>query len=465
MQRFLEFYRWTADLGLDQIPGPVQQKARLQMLNMLAACMEGLGSGAAPHGPDPLFSLTTASMVHDFDDFLYYSHSGHASVLVPLICGARVDAPLSDVLCAQVAANEVAGRLGGCLLAGPHNGQMWSSTHIPAAMASAGRLLGIDEDRLMQCTLAALAHAPFVVPAYFFSSQAKFYTASIPIMLSMRLLENLPPEKPRRGSAARGPGRAFLKTFSYLPLDRFFTPPGEPWLTSTLHFKRYPGCAYAQAGIDAAHRIREPADGIRRLRILADPLALAMHAWQERHDHGTTPFQVRAAFNLKTAVACAVLQRPMRCALLTEPWRSASAGALGFLEARMTLRPDLGRAADLLRHAAGSILVPALGVRSPSALDLRPLELRTRIVVEPARGRTYTVEGRFPAYGPDDETGMRAMVAAKYAAAHRAYRGRVDPDRVLELVLDAGDAPCREVVRKALGKKWLDKIVKHGYNA
>jgi hypothetical protein len=458
MERFHEFYRWGAGLGLDEIPGSVQRLARLQMLNMLAACMEGLRSGEAPEGRDPLFCLTTATMVHDFDDFLYYSHSGHSSVLVSLLCGARVDAPLSAVLGAQVAANEIAGRLGGCLLLGPHNGQMWSSTHIPAALVSAGRLLGVDEGRLAQATLAALAHAPFVVPAYFFSSPAKFYTASVPIMLSLGLLENLRTNGSLPGPAARG--RAFMKSFSYLPLDGFLSHPGRPWLTSTLHFKRYPACAYAQAGIDAGRKIREPAGEIRRLRILADPLALAMHAMQQRHDRGVAPFQVRAAFNLKTAVACAVLQRPMRCDLLTEAWRSANRGPLASLEARMILRPDLGRAAGLLRRAAGSILLPGLGIRSVSTAPLDPLELRTRIEVETSRGGGYVVEGRFPSYAFDDEEDTAALVTAKYEAAHRAFNRRVDPDGVLDLVLGPGDAPARDVIRISLGRKWLDKILK-----
>jgi hypothetical protein len=148
MDIFRDIFDWSSRLTLDDIPGATVLRARLQILNMLAAAMEGLRSEHAEEGPDPIWRLTSASMIHDFDDFLYFSHSGHSSVFVPLVLGCIEDASMGDVLAAQVAANEVAGRLGARLLIGPHNGQMWSTTHVPAAIAAAGRLLRIDPDTL-----------------------------------------------------------------------------------------------------------------------------------------------------------------------------------------------------------------------------------------------------------------------------------------------------------------------------
>jgi hypothetical protein len=455
MDIFRNIFDWSNRLTPDDIPRPTLFRARLQILNMLAAAMEGLRSEHAAKGPDPLWRLTSASMIHDFDDFLYFSHSGHSSVFVPLVLGCIEDASLGDVLAAQVAANEVAGRLGARLLVGPHNGQMWSTTHVPATIAAAGRLLRIDPGTLSTAAGLALSHPPFVIPQSFFSSSAKFFTAAVPIRTSLALLASAG-TKPRAGVPS---SRGFFRRFSWLPIKPALGRPGETWLTDTLHFKRYPACAYAQAGIDAALKVDARPDDIRRIAISADPLALAMEAWNARHSSDATPFVVQAGFSLKTSAAVCLTAGRFACDVLTDGWRDRNASGLRSLVKKTSVRLGPRQGARFAAMAA-SIAAVAAGLRPVDAARLEPMDLVCGMRIALVDGSRIAVEGRFPSYRRGDEEGMRAMVVEKYAGAHRRFGGRSDPESAVEAVMGgSSETPIRSIVRASLGKTWLESIL------
>src|ERR1700716_2267442 len=92
LTRIQQFADWAVDLTLDTVPERVVERARLQAMNTVAG---GLARSTAPGG-------------------------------------ARGDVPGDDkceVLEAQIAANELEGRLGAALFLGPLSGQFWSSIH------------------------------------------------------------------------------------------------------------------------------------------------------------------------------------------------------------------------------------------------------------------------------------------------------------------------------------------------
>jgi len=122
---------WAAGLRASDVPPRVAARARLQRASILAAGEAGREAArpfAAVHASDgPLgevFAGAAASIAHDWDDYLFMGHTGHSSVLVARAFAG--DDP-ERAFCAQVAGNEVAGRLGAALFLGPHNGQFWSS--------------------------------------------------------------------------------------------------------------------------------------------------------------------------------------------------------------------------------------------------------------------------------------------------------------------------------------------------
>jgi hypothetical protein len=459
MDRLTEFFSWAIELKPGRIPGRVMALSKLQLLNMLAAAMAGLRSGLLPEpGSDPLLTLTSASMIHDFDDFLFYGHTGHSSVFVSLTLAAEQDAPLGEALAAQIAANEIGGRFGACLLLGPHNGQMWSSIHIPSTLAAAGRLRRLDPAEAAGATMTALAHAPYITPRYFFSSGAKFFAASIPIRLSLAVLDG---SSPRTGAPAPEglfeEDGGFFSSFAYVPLKKLFTPPGKTWLTSMLHFKKYPGCAYMQASADGAIKVGIPPADIRTMTVIVDPLGLAMNTWHERHVRPETPFVVQASFSVRKSVAAAVAAQRFDPAILNEEWLGENRKTFERLVSIITVKPDVGQAAGLASRAVHSILLPGLGVQGAGTQE-KPLSLKTRILVETTDKKRESFEGNFPAYRFDDLEDTKKMVAAKYRACHRKLRPRTDPDEVIDLVLGDAEVSARKIIQKSLGKAWLDMI-------
>jgi len=131
---------WAASLTEADIPAGVRERCELQRASITAAAQAGEREAApfadvAGEGPlGEVFAGAAASIAHDWDDYLYMGHTGHSAVAVSRAFAA--DDP-SRALVAQVAANEVAGRLGLALFLGPHNGQFWTSIHCAAGAVAA----------------------------------------------------------------------------------------------------------------------------------------------------------------------------------------------------------------------------------------------------------------------------------------------------------------------------------------
>src|SRR3954451_17704383 len=137
---------WAAQLRVADIPERPRERARLQTEATLAAARAGAAAGApfaavAPEGPlGDVYRGATASMAHDWDDYLYMGHPGHSSVWV---ARAFAGGDGERGLAAPGAGSELGGGLGAALLLGPHNGQFWSAIHCAAGAAAAGVALGL----------------------------------------------------------------------------------------------------------------------------------------------------------------------------------------------------------------------------------------------------------------------------------------------------------------------------------
>jgi 2-methylcitrate dehydratase PrpD len=176
-----ELGRFAAELSLGVIPARVAERARLQTAAVLAAGRAGERAAApfaehAPAGPlGEVYAGAAASIAHDWDDYLFMGHTGHSAVWT-----ARAFAPedRDTALVAQIAGNEVAGRLGAALFLGPHNGQFWSSIHCGGAAAAAGVALGLDAERLAHALAIALYQPPYGLWPGFMGPATKLLTAA-----------------------------------------------------------------------------------------------------------------------------------------------------------------------------------------------------------------------------------------------------------------------------------------------
>lgn len=269
---------WTASVRYEDLSASVIERARLQAASVTAAVIAGAdatanvrrasvrwGSGddatLIPGGERvPLHTAcyvnAAASVAFDFDDYLFAGHTGHSAVLGALAVGETTGASGRDVLAAQVVGNEVGGRLGAAMLLGPHNGQMWTYIHALAGACVAGRLLGLDSGRIGHAIGLALAQPPYPLAPAFFGPDSKALMASGPLVEGVRAAE-LAAEGVTGADDILGDPAGFLARVGARPLALAFTGFGSAWVTESLTYKLYPGCAYVDAPVDAFGEILE----------------------------------------------------------------------------------------------------------------------------------------------------------------------------------------------------------------
>jgi 2-methylcitrate dehydratase PrpD len=407
--------RWAASLTEADLPQSVRERSELQTASIMAAARAGAREAApfaAVAGEGPLgevFAGAAASIAHDWDDYLYMGHTGHSAVAVSRAFAA--DDP-TRALVAQVAANEVAGRLGLALLIGPHNGQFWASIHCAAGAVAAGVGLGLDAQRLAHAVAIALYQPPYGLWPGFMGPASKLLTAAEPAVQGARAAL-LAAEGVEGALEIIEDDRGLLTHLSFAGRPSAFGGLGEVWLSDTLAFKPYPGCAYLQSAVDAALRAEVSPAEVRGVEIAGGYLTAAMESLGE--GAGLRP--VGVSFSAKMSVAVALLAGRLTHNELSQEWLAGNESAIGELAARMTVRHDWELTLATLQGAAagGATLrdVPlkawpgvrrrlrelhmsdlSLGMRDLSALAREPRLLRRLrgAALGPGSGATETLD-------------------------------------------------------------------------
>ncbi len=269
-----EMAKWAHALSYEDVPSRVLQKARLQIFSVLGAIhgsyrheigktiLSGVESWAAD-GPctivptgrkvdllSAIYANTSLSAALDYDDYLMFGHTGHSAVCVPLAMAEKSRRSMKLAITAQVIANEIEGRLGGAVMVGPHNGQGWSHIHLAGAAAAAAKLLGLSEEKTAHAIAISLYQPTYVLWPGFMGPDSKATTAASPAVLGVQaaLLAS---------KGATGPleiiehPQGYLARMSYMPTPFFISGLGKAWVTDTLAYKIYPGCAYIDTTMDA----------------------------------------------------------------------------------------------------------------------------------------------------------------------------------------------------------------------
>jgi hypothetical protein len=338
---------WLAGLELDSIPEPTLERGRLQTAAVLTAGQAGEAAAApfaevAPDGPvGKVYAGAAASIAHDWDDYLFMGHTGHSAVWT-----SRAFAPNDPelALLAQVAGNEVAGRLGAALFLGPHNGQFWASIHCAGAAASAGVALGLDAERLANALAIALYQPPFGLWPGFMGPTTKLLTAADPASQGARAAL-LAAEGVRGALDLVESRRGFLRAFSFEPRPGMLGALGEVWLTDTLAFKPLPGCAYLQAAADAALRADVEAAEVDSVEVDAGWLTVAMESL--RPPDGLTAAGIN--FSAARTVAVCLLAGRLTHEELDPAWLAEHAAEVEAQAARVRVRHDPELTLETLR--------------------------------------------------------------------------------------------------------------------
>ena len=273
-----EIGAWAAGLRLADLPESVRGRAELQRLSIAAGRAAGEGEAApfavaAPDGAvGEVYRSAVASIAHDWDDYLFMGHTGHSAVPA---AAAFAEGDEERALVAQVAANEVAGRLGAALFFGPHNGQFWASIHCASAAVAASVGMGLDAERTAQALAIALYQPPYGMWPGFMGPKTKLLTAAEPAALGVRAAL-LAAEGVSGALDVIEHPRGLLAALSFAPQPGMLGALGEVWLTDTLAFKRLPGCAYLQSVGEAALVSGVAAEEIEAVEIEAGWLTCEM---------------------------------------------------------------------------------------------------------------------------------------------------------------------------------------------
>ncbi len=448
---------WIAAVRSDDVPERVQTLARHQLVNVLAAIHAGTATEEAqaveravarhatpgrvtvlPTGErwslaDALTVSSARSMVLDYDDYLYLGHTGHSAVLASLAVAELEARGVDELWLAQVVANEVAGRVGASCVLGPQNGQAWSFIHAAGAAAAAAKLLRLDAERTAHALAIALYQPTFTLWPGFMGPGSKVLTAAGPTLAGVQAAycaaEGLTGARQIFGHRRKG----LWRFFAFVPIPHAMTGFGHAWVTDTLAFKRYPGCAYIDTTMDALFRLLDEhraqtgkaltPDDIERIEVDASLLTVEMDNLSAEHRTEVGLSAVLANFSIPLSVAIGVVAGQLTPRELEPTFLAEHETALRALAGRVVLRHDWGATFDVAESfdgAFGSNSVVAalrlsdfakvargygheLGGRRSHGLDLARLagEYRGRLAGLLRRARARRVDARLRGTRPD----------------------------------------------------------------
>lgn len=371
---------WVAGLRPEGLPASVRERARLQAESIAAGRAAGEGAAAAvaavaPDGPvGEVYRSAAASIAHDWDDYLFMGHTGHSAV--PAAAAFAPDPERS--LLAQVAANEVAGRLGAALFVGPHNGQFWASIHCASAAVAAAAGLGLDGARTAHALAIALYQPPYGMWPGFMGPPTKLLTAAEPAAAGARAALLAAEGMTGALDVVEHP-RGVLAALSFAPRPAMFGALGRVWLTDTLAFKRLPGCAYLQSVAEAACAAATAAErgGVSSGGARLDPESIAAveieAGWltceMEELGRGPDLTPVRVNFSATLTAAICLLAGRLTPAELDPAWLARHEPAIRALAARTRLSHDPALTASTLLGSLEAGASPGLSL--PDLLRIR----------------------------------------------------------------------------------------------
>ena len=363
---------WAKSLRFEDIPVDVVELLRVQRLSVMASVAGSINDDAAKrilnavrawsrpgNAPlfcrfqsnesfpmvsveDALYAASAQSIALDFDDYVCFGHTGHSSVLVPILLSCETGTDGQEQMVNQAIANEIGARLGGACLFGPLNGQLWSFIHAGATAAIAGRMLGLDEKQLANSVAISLTEAPRPTAPGFMAPDTKLITAAEPILAGLRAA--------RLGAMnVTGPldvlehPHGFFEAFSYAPLTSMFDSLGKSWATRTMSVKKYPGCAYIDTTIDALLELTESglrANSVDSVIVRAGIMTCGMNAMSSGYSSNPTPVTVN--FSIPLNVAAVLISGELTPNQVNAKWLLENSDEIASLSRKITLQHDFG---------------------------------------------------------------------------------------------------------------------------
>ena len=383
MNSILEnFANWVCHIELSQVPDRVQKKARYQILNVIASLFAAEHHKAAQaasrciaqwNNPGPCVTFPTGekhslhsavlmnavnSMALDYDDYLYMGHTGHSSVLASLGLCELEEKTTEELLIAQIIGNEIGGRLGISTALSPQNGQAWSYIHSFAAAGIGARLLGLSVNETMNALAISLYQPGYTLWPGFMGGDSKLLTAAWPTVQGLQAAQLAKQGLTGACSILDHPTNGFWKHFTYVPLPHMMTGLGRSWLTDTLTFKQYPGCAYIDTTMDSLfellsqyrqqHGTKIKINQIKFIDIKANFLTVEMDNLSWEYQTENTISSTNINFSIPYNVAIGILAGELTAKQMDDGFLKMNQGALRGLAEKVTLTHDWAMTLDVI---------------------------------------------------------------------------------------------------------------------
>jgi 2-methylcitrate dehydratase PrpD len=431
--------RFVLDLGLDDVPGPVVDKATLLALdtlgNCLAASREEFGRAvlevAARLGGPPESALigsralvaaanavlANATLAHglDFDDTREDAivHTGCVAVTTALAVGEAVAASGREVLEALIAAVEVMCRVG-LAVPGALHARHFHPTDIAGgfgAAAAAARLGGLTEDQLVRafglCGSQASGIIEYLTDGSWTKRLHPGWAAHGGVVATLLARSGFSgPESVLEGE--HGLYAAFAGGHDAARLETLLGSPGRIWELEQLTLKPYPCGSIAQPYMDCALRLREQhhirPEEITAIRCRTAPGPVP-RLWEPLAVKQAPPNGYAAKFSLPYLVAVILVRGRAGLAEFTDE----AVGDPGVLRIAQRVTYDLDPAIDYPRQFVGDVEIALVDGR----------------VVRERRDR--------PRGGPDAPL-TRGEVEGKFLGNAALALPREQAERVIQLV-------------------------------
>lgn len=264
---------WAAELQFDTVPRRVIDECKNQLLSVIAAVHSGhfteagrvvskrvkdwaggkeatlIPSGERTSVHYAVFGNAALGLALDYDDYTIGGHSGTSAVLAALALSEKVGASGRDFLAAQVAANEIQGRIGAAVLDDPSNLHLASSLHAIGGALVGARLFGLDKAQTASAFGLALVQPCRTGWPVFLDGEGRILLAAQGTPAGIIAAD-------MAAGGLHGPasildqGGGALSLLSANPVAGTFGGLGSAWIMDTLSFKIYPGTAYLDSIID-----------------------------------------------------------------------------------------------------------------------------------------------------------------------------------------------------------------------
>ncbi|MBI4516399.1 MAG: MmgE/PrpD family protein [Deltaproteobacteria bacterium] len=478
---------WVKQAKFEDLPRRVVEECKNQILSVVASVHAGhfadagravartvkewagakeatlMPSGERTSVFHAIFGNAALSMALDYDDYLFAGHTGHSAVLTTMAVAEKIGGSGKDFMLAQTLANEVEGRVGASVLLGPLNGQLWSFIHLIGSAVVTSKLMGLEQEQIQSAIGIAMLQPNYGLFPGFFGSEAKTLMASMTAPLGVQAAE-LAANGLRGCPDILEHPQGFVQQFSPTPLMGAYEGLGRVWLTDTLCYKVYPGCAYIDTIIDCilalARQHSIDARKVRAIHIAASPLTLGMEALSAAYVRGPGTSPITLNFSVGYNAAVALMDRDLGPRQFTRD--RIKDPATWELAAKVHLTQDEVMSQRMRERSLLQLISTPEGDRYE--LDLASADLNnfrmsfgSRVRIEMEDGRNFEAEQEVPLGGAGrtyDE--RRKAVEDKFRRETRYTLRKEKMEKAIDLVHhleDASSSGIRELVRLCCSEK------------